>query len=403
MTGDTTTTAPDTEGTLPIPPEVLGEIAAHTAVEPTDSVDTLKQCCLVNKSFRDQFQPYIYRFLDIEDDTGSKRKWAGPKSTIKILEAIDRNPKLAAHVKEIWLSLGSDIIAQDPQLPTLLSHLHEVSSLRLAAAAYGSTTVWSDINANLQLAITNICQLSTLHSLQLNSLSHIPVTLIANPNLSILQLVNVHTFSDPDDSTLPNLSSLHALQCIYFATAPRELLYRIVESPTVSENLRSLRLTMLLDAEQTDSPSAVANQFDRPFNLSRLKKLSFLKVRFDVEPLDDHPEFAVIGCFLYLVNQMLNTVDESAPLDKLHLTMADVTHGPLIMQVVSDHWSQLGTYITARHSTDSPSPKQTQMKIKFAPCEPEVELEAVPYIKELMFKAATGLSLILKSADGSQL
>jgi hypothetical protein len=147
----------------------------------------------------------------------------------------------------------------------------------------------------------------------------------------------------------------------------------------------------------------VAEQFDRPFDLSRLRKLSFLKLRFDVEPLDDHPEFAVIGCFLYLVNQMLETIDKSAPMDELYLTMADVSHGPLIMQLVSDHWSELGTYITARRGTRSSSPKRTQIKIKFAPFEREAELEAVPYIKELMLKAAPDLVLILKSADRGQL
>ncbi|KAJ2915996.1 hypothetical protein MD484_g4440, partial [Candolleomyces efflorescens] len=392
-------TTQDTEGPLPIPPEVLGEIAAHTAAEPMDSMRTLKECCLVNKTFKEHFQPHIFKFLDIEDDVDSKLKWGGPEATVKVLEAIETNPKLAVYVKEIWLSLASATIAEDPQLPTLLLLLQEVSSLRLAGG-YGTT--WDNINVDLQLAIVNICQLSTLRSLQLNSLSQAPASLFTNPKLGTLQLVNIQTISGLDDKQLPNLSSLHTLQCIYFATAPRECLYQVIESPTLSESLRSLRITMLLDPDKTDSPSAVAEQFDRPFNLSQLKKLSLLKLRFDVEPLEDHPEFAVLGCFLYLVNQMLETIDESAPMDELHLTMADVTHGPLIMQLVSDHWNELGSSVTSRRGTSSP-PKRTQIKIKLAPLEREAELEAVPYIKEPMLKVAPGLALILKSSDGSQL
>jgi hypothetical protein len=92
MTRDTTTMAQDTKGALPIPPKVLGDIAAHTAVELAESRHTLKQCCLVNKTFRDHFQPRTYRFLDIEDDADSKRKWAGPDTTAKVLETIEINP-----------------------------------------------------------------------------------------------------------------------------------------------------------------------------------------------------------------------------------------------------------------------------------------------------------------------
>lgn len=100
---------------------------------------------------------------------------------------------------------------------------------------------------------------------------------------------------------------------------------------------------------------------------------------------------------------MLDTVDKSAPLQKLHLTMSEVAHDTLIKELVSEHWIQLGAYIAARHN-DGASTKWTQIKIKFAPCDPGKELEAVPHIKDLVSKSAPGLSsLILRSADGSRL
>jgi hypothetical protein len=83
MTWDTTTMAQDTKGALPVAPEVLGDIAAHSAVELAESLHTLKQCCLVNKTFRDHFQPHIYRFLDIEDDADSKRSGLDLKPPLK--------------------------------------------------------------------------------------------------------------------------------------------------------------------------------------------------------------------------------------------------------------------------------------------------------------------------------
>lgn len=255
---------------FPLPPEIIGEIAAHAA-SPSKSISLLKQCCLISRDFRAQFQPYIFQFLDMEDDPDSVLRWSERKLTSHLLECIERNPALATYVKQVWLSLDSGQIAQDPLLPRFIRQLPVIRSLQVGA--YDPGFRWGQLAPDLQAAIIDTCQLPTLRYLHLNSVSDIPISLVTNTNLRKLELYNIQSFCDfgklfktedgeksLEDSRAVDsgpFTSVRTLTCGYLGTRPKGCLYSIVESSAMAVSLSTLRIMLLIDPESTGTFSFV--------------------------------------------------------------------------------------------------------------------------------------------------
>ncbi|RXW17876.1 hypothetical protein EST38_g7983 [Candolleomyces aberdarensis] len=343
----------------------------------------------------------------MEDDPDSVLRWSERKLAGHLLECITRNPTLATYVKQVWLSLDSGTIAQDPLLPELIRRLPVLSSLQIGA--YDPSYRWGQVASDLQAAIIDACQLPTLRHLHLNSVSEIPISLVTNSNLMKLELYNVPSFYDFERLFQPNaggrftedkalksgyFTSIRALACGYLVTKPKDCLRSIIESSAMATSLRTLRIMVVIDPESTDTPSAVEG-FTPPFNLSRLSNLRLLKIRCELGPLSESATLSIIPSFLSLVNQTLTTVDKSAPLEEIRLTIAHISHGPLLTQLSSDRWKRVCDSIA------SLSPQKTQIKIKIFPYSDEIEREIFPKILELL-KDIPGIVPVLKASDGTQ-
>ncbi|RXW11495.1 hypothetical protein EST38_g14360 [Candolleomyces aberdarensis] len=369
-----------------------------------------------------ELEPFVFRTMDIGNDS-SLPPHRARKYTTAFVDCIKRNPKLATYVKDLELNVSSNVTAEDPCLPELLDQLSCISVFRFSSTTddYSLSTSWESLSPELRAATAKICALSTIRMLHIASFTELPLCLLENPYLSNLSIGHVRAFSDLDRLRLPatlpvqdtsnpskysfsapserRFTSLNTLVCLYIGSMPTDWIRAMMETPALSTSLRNFSLLFLFDETAANSSADILAQFNPSFNLSDLRVLRYLKIYCLVDLL--LPQSAaqtVIKSLFKYANNLISTVNTSAPLEELYITIGDLMHQPLTTQLLSDEWKQLVTTIASRR----PTIKTIKVKLRFGPCDKKLELEVFNTIQEIVSNDMSGILLVLKSADRSK-
>jgi hypothetical protein len=147
----------------------------------------------------------------------------------------------------------------------------------------------------------------------------------------------------------------------------------------------------------TDSPADIRDQFTPSFNLSYLRCLRYLRIHCEVDLLPDYEALAFIE-FLKFTSNLISTVNASAPLEELRITIGDLMPQPLAAELLSAEWKQLVATIVARR----PTLKTIKVKFRFGHCDKQAQLEAFTLVQEIVSNDMSGVLLVLKAADGTK-
>ncbi|KAJ3508563.1 hypothetical protein NMY22_g16569 [Coprinellus aureogranulatus] len=326
-----------TEVMSSLPTEILAEIASILEGE------DVPNCVLVSRAFRAIFQPRLYHRLILFDGI---LPWTTFKfNNAGLLESLNARPELAGYTRTVFIVL--DDLREDSDIPKILNTIPRLVKLRIETLE--SWVDWPDLSAEMKSAVTRVCQLPSLRSLQFNGFKALPGSLLrTNSELRELSVAIVLLFTDGEphydlnenrnppaaDIAPENFAGIRELSCFYAPCVKKHQWVRTaIQSSSEAGSLRELSLRRLVPSLHFGLPVSIHDYLDPPFDLNLATNLVRLHLQ-DVtgDPLTNFDDSKVLfENFCTFVLGTVATIQQS-PLELLSLQFTAMYDHKFLLQ-----------------------------------------------------------------------